>query len=83
MNYEDAMEYLRIAENAFDVQAYEEAAEITEKVAHYAAYGCEELSPEQKTALVDAVQRAIGRFTFCPDECLWEEISALSDLFRD
>lgn len=83
MNYQDAKEYLRIAENAFNVQAYDESAEIVEKVARYIAYEGDNLTAAQKAELTETVQRAIGRFTFCPDECLWEETCALMDLFRD
>ena len=39
--------------------------------------------PGQKAELTQIVKQAIGRFTFCPDECVWEETSALMDLFRD
>ena len=33
MDYKDAIEYLRIAENAYNVEAFSESAEILEKVA--------------------------------------------------
>lgn len=81
--YQDAMDFLHIADNAFDAQAYDESAEIVQKVARYAAYESKGLSREQQATLTEAVQRLIGRFTFCPDECLWEEVSALSDMFPD
>lgn len=77
------MDFLRIAENAFNAGAYQESADIVEKVACYAAYSSDNLPAEQKETLTKEAQRAIALFTFCPDECLWEEISALSDMFRD
>ena len=36
MTYQDALDYLRIAENAYNVQAYSESAEIVEKLAYFA-----------------------------------------------
>ena len=39
MTYQDALDYLRIAENAYNVQAYSESAEIVEKLAYY--WSCE------------------------------------------
>lgn len=82
-NYQDAKGYLRIAENAFNAQAYKESAEIVENVARYVAYHSKNLTTAQRSELTKETQKAISLFTFCPDECLWEEISALMDLFED
>ena len=60
-----------------------QSAEIVEDVARYAAYQSDGLTAGQKAELTQIVKQAIGRFTFCPDECVWEETSALMDLFRD
>ena len=70
MTYQDALDYLRIAENAYNVQAYSESAEIVEKLAYFAV------------EITEAVKQAIGRFTFCPDEYIWEKTCGLIDLFR-
>lgn len=82
-NYQDAKDYLHIAENAFNAQAYQESAEIVENVARYVAYQGKSLTTAQRAELTKETQKAIGLFTFCPDECLWEETSALMDLFED
>ena len=83
MDYKDAIEYLRIAENAYNAEAFSESAEILEKVARYIAYDSENLSSEQRKELTDKTMAGIGRFHWCPDEALWEEVSALSDFFRE
>lgn len=36
MTYQDALEYLHIAENAYDAGAYAESADIVRKLAYYA-----------------------------------------------
>lgn len=79
-NYDDALEYLKIADKAFNVGAYTEAAEIIQNIAYYAA-GDNKLPPDKRTDLIERVKKAIGRFTFCPDECEWENICGLMDLF--
>lgn len=81
MTYQDALDYLRIADNAYNVQAYTESAEIVGKLAYFAADKENGLSAQQRTEIIEAVKRAIGRFTFCLDECIWEETSSLMDLF--
>ena len=79
MTYQDALDYLRIAENAYNVQAYSESAEIVEKLAYFAA---DIENGQQRVEINEAVNRAIGRFTFCPDEYIWEQTCGLIDLFR-
>lgn len=81
MTYQDALDYLRIAENAYNVQAYSESAEIVEKLAYFAVSRDNGLSPQQRIEITESVKRAISRFTFCPDECIWEETCGLIDLF--
>ena len=76
-SFQDAKSLLLTAEKAFNDKAYQQSAEIVEDVARYAAYQSDGLTAGQ------IVKQAIGRFTFCPDECVWEETSALMDLFRD
>lgn len=82
MTYTDAKEYLRIAENAYNIEAFSEAAEIVEKVAYAIAYD-KDMLPQQREEIIHAVKEQIARFQFCPDECCWEETSSLSDLFRN
>lgn len=82
-SFQDAKRLLLIAEKAFNDKAYQQSAEIVEDVARYAAYQSDGLTAGQKAELTQIVKQAIGRFTFCPDECVWEETSALMDLFRD
>lgn len=77
------MEYLRIAECAYNAGAYEETYEIVENVARYTAFESDDLPHDKKAVLVKNVDRAMSRFSFCPDECLWEEMCILSDMFRE
>ena len=78
-SFQDAKSLLLTAEKAFNDKAYQQSAEIVED----AAYQSDGLTAGQKAELTQIVKQAIGRFTFCPDECVWEETSALMDLFRD
>lgn len=82
MTYTDAKDYLRIADNAYNIEAYSEAAEIVEKVAYAIAYD-NEMPSQKREEIIHAVKEQIARFQFCPDECLWEDTSSLSDLFRN
>ena len=87
-SFQDAKSLLLTAEKAFNDKAYQQSAEIVEDVARYGAdpsppNQSDGLTAGQKAELTQIVKQAIGRFTFCPDECVWEETSALMDLFRD
>lgn len=84
MTYPDAKEYLRIADNAYNAEAYTEAAEILEKVVHAVAFDRElsssrnrDLSSAQYEEIAAEVRRQIARFHFCPDEPSWEDVSSL------
>lgn len=82
MTYTDAKEYLRIAENAYSLEAYAEAADIVGKVARDVAF--DTAMPEiQREEIINCVKSQIARFQFCPDECCWEDMSGLSDLFEN
>lgn len=84
MTYKDAKELLRIADNAFNAGAYVESAEIVEKLAYFVANRKDNgLSAKQSDEITKTVKQAIGRFTFCPDESVWEEACGLMDLFGD
>jgi hypothetical protein len=82
MTYTDAKEYLHIAENAYRIEAYTEAAEIVSKVARAVAFDTDMIEI-QRDEIVKIVKSQIARFQFCPDECCWEDVSELSNLFRD
>lgn len=82
MTFEDAKHFLHIADNAYNVEAYSQAAEILEKVAYTVAYESE-MHSLQRDEITDIVKRQIGRFQFCPDESCWEKVSELSGLFRN
>lgn len=82
MTYTDAKEFLRIASNAFDAGAYTESAQIVTRLAYFAADDSNGLTGSERRELTDGVKRAIGRFTECPDECTWEDMCGLEDLFR-
>ncbi len=82
MNYTDAKEFLRIADMAYDAGDYQNAADIVERVARFAAYDSSDLTQNELYDLTRAVKHSIARFTDCPDEAIWEEASALIDLFR-
>ena len=83
MNFTDAKEFLRIGDMAYDAGDYQNAADIVERVARFAAYDGKGLSQEQLAELTHAVKNSIARFTDCPDEAIWEEASALGDMFRN
>lgn len=76
-SFQDAKRLLLTAEKAFNDKAYQQSAEIVEDVARYAAYQSDGLTAGQKAELTQIVKQAIGRFTFCPDECVWEETRPL------
>lgn len=82
MNYTDAKEFLRIADMAYDAGDYQNAADIVERVARFAAYDGDSMTEAQLNDLTREVKLSIARFTDCPDEAIWEEASALIDLFR-
>jgi methionine aminopeptidase len=82
MTYTDAKEYLRIAENAYNIDAYTEAAEIVAKVAQAVAFDTD-MPKIQRDEIAQSVKSQIARFQFCPDECCWEVVSELSNLFKD
>lgn len=81
MIYQDALDYLHIAENAYNVGAYTESADIVRRLAYYAIDTRNGLTPNQRAEFAKAVQRAINRFSNCPDEAIWEEMCELGDLF--
>lgn len=82
MTYTDAKKYLHIAENAYDLGAYSEAAEIAENVARAVAFD-KDMPGFEHDDIVKGVKSLMARFQFCPDECLWEDMSSLSDLFHN
>ncbi|MGM9705153.1 MAG: hypothetical protein ACI3YB_04085 [Prevotella sp.] len=82
MTYQDALDFLHIAENAYEAEAYSESAEIVRKIACFVIDKRNGLSGQQRAELTEAVKRSIGRFTFCPDEALWEDTCGLIDLFE-
>jgi hypothetical protein len=82
MTFEDAKQFLHIADNAYNVEAYSQAAEILEKVAYAVAYKSE-MNPSQRKEISDIVKKQLGRFQFCPDECSWENVSGLTDLLKE
>lgn len=83
MTYEDAKEYLHIAENAYNVGAYSESADIVRQLAYFAvAKEGSPLTVEQRDEIIEQVKKAVSRFTFCPDECIWEDTCGLMDLFQ-
>lgn len=82
MTYTDAKEYLHIAENAYSIEAFTEAAEIIEKVARAVAFDTN-MSDIQRDEIIKTIKYQIARFQFCPDECCWEYVSGLFDLFRE
>ena len=82
MNYTDAKEFLRIADMAYDAGDYQNAADIVERVARFAAYDSSDRTQNELYDLTRAVKHSIARFTDCPDEAIWEEASALGDMFR-
>ena len=46
------------------------------------AYDSSNLTQNELYDLTRAVKHSIARFTDCPDEAIWEEASALGDMFR-
>lgn len=82
MTYEDAKDFLHIAENAFQVGAYTESAQIVQRLAYFAINSENGLTSEQNEEIRKGVILAIGRFTDCPDESIWEDTCGLIDLFR-
>ena len=56
MNFTDAKEFLRIADMAYDAGDYQNAADIVERVARFAAYDGKGLSQEQLAELTHAVK---------------------------
>lgn len=82
MTYQDALDYLHIAENAYNAEAYDESAEIVRNLAYFVIRKDNGLSNQQREEIAEAVKRAIGRFTYCPDEAIWEDMCGLEDLFR-
>lgn len=81
MDFKDAQDFLHIADNAYRVGAYTESLEIVRRLAYF-VIGENGLSAEERSALTDAVVKAIARFHDCPDECTWEDSCGLMDLFR-
>ncbi len=81
MNYTDAKEFLRIADMAYNAGDYRNSADITERIARCAAYDTA-LDESERADLTKEVMLMIGRFSDCPDEAVWEEACALSDMFR-
>lgn len=83
--YTEACEDLRNAVMAFNTKSYNTAFDMLESLAYYvvserakSTVKSEDLLPLRKE-----VARALGQFTFCGNECLWEKASQLSYLFRD
>ncbi len=79
MTYTDAKEYLHIAENAYNMGAYSEAAEIVKKIARAVALDTD-MPETQRAEIVEGTKTLIARFQFCSDECCCEDVSGLSDL---
>lgn len=82
MTYQDAKEYLRIADNALNVEAYTEAVEIVEKLTFFTINKDNGLNPAQNAEITDDVKKMIGRFTYANSEWAWEQTSGLLDLFE-
>lgn len=81
MTYDDAQQFMHIAENAYRVGAYTEALEVLTRLAHYVKRG-EGMTPEQCTTLTRRVRNSIAEFSTCPDECAWEMACELTSLFE-
>ena len=82
MTCTDAKEYLHIAKNAYELEAFTEALEILYKVAHWVAYD-DEMTESIRQEIINETKSQLSRFQFCPDEACWEESCGIYDLFRD
>lgn len=82
MTYKDAQDFLHIAENAYNAGEYTESAEIVRNLAFFVIDKGNALSATQRGTLTEEVKRAIGRFTNCTDEAIWEDTCGLIDLFN-
>ena len=83
--YTEACVDLRNAIMAFNTKSYDTAFVMLEALAYYVIsdHAKSTVKPEDLLPLRKEVERALGQFTFCGDECLSEKASQLSDLFRD
>lgn len=83
--YTEAREDLRNAVMAFNTKSYDIAFDMLEVLAYYVVsdHAKSTVKPEDLLPLRKEVERALGQFTFCENECLWEKASQLSDLFRE
>lgn len=83
-DYKDAELSLRIADTAYRAEEYATAGDIVTEVAHFCVSerGKSVMSEAEREQLSAAVEAAIGRFTYCPDEAVWEDMTGLIDLFR-
>lgn len=81
MTYDDALQFMHIAENAYRVEAYTEALDILTRLVHYVRRG-EGMTPEQRETLTRRVRGAVAEFSSCPDECAWEMACELTPLLQ-
>ena len=83
--YTEAREDLRNAIMAFNTKSYDIAFDMLEALAYYVVsdHAKSTVKPEDLLPLRKEVERALGQFTICGNECLWEKASQLSDLFRE
>lgn len=80
--YEDAMDYLRIAEQAYNAGAVEEAYDIMDNVADYTCNAGSNLPDERRGPLVCEMERVTRLTHYCPEEDMWEELRYLTEKYQ-
>lgn len=82
--YEEAVERLRWVTMAYDAGDFSDAFDMMYDLAYYVSSADTKstVPVERLEALTEEVKRALGRFSFCEDEGIWEDASSLWDLFR-
>lgn len=81
MNYKEANEYLKIADNALRLKEWDIALDILTNLAHFIVND-QNLTDSEHKVIYDAVKNRLGSFQTCPDECCWEKSCNVYDLFR-
>lgn len=85
-DYNDALQNLHIAEMAYRLGEYGDAADMFRDIAFFVISDQAKaiLTPEQHQEIYKRTKNGLAEFSQCPDEALWEEMSQLcSDIFQD
>lgn len=82
--YDEAIEQLRLVTMTYNAGDFSDAFDMIYDLAYYVCRADTKstIRADKLESLTEEVKRALGRFSFCEDEGIWEDASSLWELFR-